>query len=93
MSDQIDQIRAWLAGDYMPEHETFTMGWFFAEDVIKEVDRLRAGGEASGALLREVLEALCERDGLSLKSSVEPENPARNYELAIRLGIGKVFGV
>lgn len=93
MSDQVNQIRAWLAGDYMPEHETFSMGRIFAEEVIDDIDRLRAGGEASGALLREVLEAVCRRDGLSLDSEADPGTPARNYELAIRLGIGQVFGV
>ncbi len=33
------------------------------------------------------------RDGLSIESSVTPGEPARNYELALRLGIGQVFGI
>jgi hypothetical protein len=44
-------------------------------------------------LMREVLEAVCVRDGFSLESSVNPGEPARNYELALRLGIGHVFGL
>ena len=44
-------------------------------------------------LVRAILEALCRRDGLSLESEADPGNPARNYELALRLGIGEVFGV
>jgi len=43
------------------------------------------------ALLRKVLEALCHRDGLSLESDIEPGHPARNYELADRLGIPDAF--
>ena len=52
-------------------------------------------------LVRDILEALCRRDGLPLTSlidagggnSIMRGEPARNYELAIRLGIGEVFGV
>lgn len=44
-------------------------------------------------LLRETLIALCERAGHSTMSSVDPGSPARNYELALRLGVGKVFGL
>ena len=44
-------------------------------------------------LLRDVLEALCVRDGISLESSVVPGEPARNYELTERLGIGHVWEV
>lgn len=43
-------------------------------------------------LTRAVLEAVCQRDGISLASDVE-DGPARNYELALRLGIGHVFGL
>lgn len=54
-------------------------------------------GEVSAAvrdsLIREILEAICERDGVSLDSAAEPGTPARNYELAMRLGIGHVFGI
>lgn len=49
--------------------------------------------ETSDAILRQVLEALCERDGLSLDSAAAPDEPARNYELAERLGIGHIFGL
>jgi len=58
-----------------------------------EIDYLKASAEAGNALIREILEALCRRDGLSLDSEVEPGEPARNYELALRLGIGHVFGL
>lgn len=44
-------------------------------------------------LVRAILEAACERDGISLESSADPGRPARNYELALRLKIGKVFGL
>ena len=44
-------------------------------------------------LVRTILVAVCERDGLSLESSVNPGEPARNYELALRLKIGHVFGM
>lgn len=47
----------------------------------------------SARIVRDVLEALCRRDGLSLESDAEPGQPARNYELACRLGIGHVFGL
>lgn len=49
--------------------------------------------EAANGLIRDILEALCRRDGLSLESAVVPGEPARNYELADRLGIGHVFGL
>jgi hypothetical protein len=48
---------------------------------------------AAETLVRDVLESLCQRDGLSLESTVVPGEPARNYELAERLGIGRVFGL
>jgi hypothetical protein len=47
----------------------------------------------SEALVREILEAICERDGISLESNADPGQPARNYELALRLGIGHVLGL
>jgi hypothetical protein len=49
--------------------------------------------EATQAVLRNALEALCRRDGQPLDSDAEPGAPARNYELALRLGIGEVFGL
>jgi len=54
----------------------------------------RALGErAAEGLLRNVLEALCVKAGLPLDSEAEPGAPARNYELALRLGIGEAFGL
>jgi hypothetical protein len=58
-----------------------------------EIRRLEIAVAAGDALIREILEALCHRDGLSLESSVVSGEPARNYELALRLGIGHVFGL
>lgn len=52
-----------------------------------------AGLRAHDGLVRDILEALCRRDGLSLDSQVAPGEPARNYELALRLRIGHVFGL
>lgn len=49
--------------------------------------------DLEGPLVREILEAACQRDGLSLESGADPGEPARNYELALRLGIGHVFGL
>jgi hypothetical protein len=49
--------------------------------------------EASDRIVRDILESLCRRDGLSLESTVVPGDPARNYALAERLGIGHVFGL
>lgn len=45
------------------------------------------------AILRSVLEALCRRDGLSTESGIVPGEPARNFELADRLGIPDAFKV
>lgn len=47
----------------------------------------RTGNE----ILRNVLEAVCRRDGISLESDADPGHPARNFELAERLGIGDAF--
>ena len=58
-----------------------------------EIRRLEISAAAGHALIREILEALCRRDGLPLESSVVPGEPAQNYDLALRLGIGGVFGV
>jgi hypothetical protein len=55
--------------------------------------RLEEAVAAGDALIRQILEALCRRDGLPLGSDVVPGEPARNYELAIRLSIGHVFGI
>lgn len=49
--------------------------------------------EVTHGVIRDVLEALCVRDGISLDSTADPGAPARNYELAGRLGIGHVFGL
>jgi hypothetical protein len=49
--------------------------------------------DVNAQLVHEILVALCHRDGLSIESSVEPGQPARNYDLALRLEIGEVFGL
>jgi hypothetical protein len=58
-----------------------------------ERQALETAVAASDALIRRILEAVCRRDKLSLESAVTPGEPARNYELALRLGIGDVFGL
>ncbi len=62
-----------------------------------EVHRDRDGNvwnpARADALVRDILESVCRRDGLSLESAVVPGEPARNYDLALRLGIGHVFGL
>ena len=45
------------------------------------------------AILRSVLESLCRRDGLPTESGITPGEPARNFELADRLGIPDAFKV
>jgi hypothetical protein len=54
---------------------------------------VNAEEQAATGLVRDILESLCQRAGLSLESTVVPGEPARNYELAVRLGIGHVFGL
>jgi hypothetical protein len=61
--------------------------------VLVAQDREGIAAQVDRDLVREILEALCRRDGLPLTSYVVPDEPARNYELALRLGIGSVFGV
>lgn len=60
---------------------------------VYEIRREAVATTAAEELARDILVAVCERDGLSLDSGVEPGTPARNYELAVRLGIGHVFGL
>lgn len=64
--------------------EACNYAWVYHERKIIEAD-------AAESLVRDILVALCKRDGLSLDSDAEPGSPARNYELALRLGIGQVF--
>lgn len=56
-------------------------------------ERAAAAQLAADSLIRDILESLCRRDGLALESAADPGEPARNYELADRLGIGHVFGL
>ena len=44
-------------------------------------------------LLRDVLEAACKKQGLSIMSPRCPGRPAANFILAQRLGIGHVFDI
>jgi len=64
---------------------------------LRDTDRAfaayRAAHDTGDAVIREILEALCRKGGLSLDSAADPGTPARNYELASRLGIGYVFGL
>lgn len=64
--------------------------WYADVDhAVREITGLKVNRN----LVREILEAMCRRNGLSLMSDVQPHLPARNYELALRLGIGEVFGL
>lgn len=65
--------------------------WGFA--AAHAAPEVRARADAADRLIRDTLEALCRRDGLSLESAAAPGEPARNYELADRLGVGSVFGL
>jgi hypothetical protein len=56
-------------------------------------DRLQIERDVNAHLVREILEAVCRRDRISLESEIASGEPAPNYELALRLGIGAVFGV
>lgn len=44
-------------------------------------------------ITRNILEALCRRHGISTESVIVPGEPARNFELAERLGIPEAFKV
>ena len=51
------------------------------------------GAQVGADLTRQILVAVCQRDRISLASVADPGQPAWNYELALRLGIGRVFGL
>jgi hypothetical protein len=59
----------------------------------RAMERARIEAKVNADLVRDILEALCIRDGISLESSFSPSDRARNYELALRLRIGHVFGL
>jgi hypothetical protein len=65
----------------------------FLESQLADCQRRLKDGDRAFAVIREILEALCAKHGISLDSTAEPGTPARNYELADRLGIGQVFGL
>jgi PadR family transcriptional regulator PadR len=65
----------------------------FARRELAELQGAAADAGNGDELLRDVLEALCRRDGLPLESAADPGAPARNDELALRLGIGRAFGL
>lgn len=55
-------------------------------------DAVHAELDAAVKLVRDILVAVAEGDNVSLESSAEPGTPARNYELAERIGIGHILG-
>src|SRR6185437_282420 len=59
----------------------------------KDYDRSLIELQVNGTLVREILEAMCRKQGISLESPFDPDEAARNYTLAQRLGIGHVFGI
>lgn len=90
---QAEAVHRWVCGFDNEDDDTFAMGREFAQELLKAIQRAAIESEATSALLREVLEALVVKQGGSLDSDVEPGTPARNYELADRLGIPQVFGL
>ena len=58
-----------------------------------ESTRHRIEAEGSSKLVREILEAMCRKQGLAIISEFDPSTSAANYVLAQRLGIGSVFGI
>jgi hypothetical protein len=69
------------------------VGEFFDAYATAKTFAQQGDGDLVTGITRTILEAVCERDGIPLESSVVPGEPARNYELALRLRIGKVFGL
>jgi hypothetical protein len=91
--DALDDIREgignFLAAYGDSELPMFKVGQDLANAILKRIPECPDVAD----MVHEILEAVCMRDGLSLESTVDPGEPARNYELALRLGIGHVFGV
>lgn len=52
---------------------------------LEESDRAKAERDAATQLVRDLLVALCRKQGY------EPSEDDRNYQLALRLGVGSVF--
>ena len=77
-----------LSDDHVVLYEVYAD---IARHNAEPVDATVAADEQT--IIRDILEALCERDGLPVDSAVEPGHPAHNYELAQRLRIGHVFGM
>lgn len=53
----------------------------------------RAVAYAGASIIRDILEAMCENQGISTASPYYPDKPAPNYVLAQRLWIGRVFDI
>ncbi len=49
--------------------------------------------QVNGQLVRDVLVAMCCKEGVSIVSPFDPDKEAANYLLAQRLGIGSVFNL
>lgn len=56
------------------------------------VELLEIHAQAANAMIRDILEAMCRNEELSTLDS-DGIAPAPNYVLALRLGIGEVFGI
>lgn len=78
------------SGDHL---EDVFIGTLDTAELAAEAVRAHNYGRACDKVTRDILEALCERDGIPVESSVTPGAVARNYELALRLRIGQVFGI
>lgn len=95
-ADEIDRLRRWRS-----ESLTLLSQWHSVWEALgepgrlgdniavaskTEVERLRAYAMASEEVLRDVLEALCEKNGIAVE-----DRP--NFMLGEALGIGHVFGI
>src|ERR1700677_1627758 len=81
-----------ILGDRPSDDDPF-IGTLDTAELVTEAVYAHNAFRAGDRLVRAILEALSERDGLPLESSATRGEPARNDELALRLRIGQVFGL
>jgi len=81
-----------VLGEHASDDDVF-IGTLDAPELVAVAVYAHNAWRAGDKLVRDILEALCGRDGIALESSATPGEPARNYELALRLGIGQIFGL
>lgn len=97
LSALLDLIQLVRSGEFYNDHDDSMAVLGRAEEgfacLSAWVLRDNIEAETNDDLVREILEAMAHTQGVSLESDVEPGRPAPNYKLALRLGIGQVFGV